>query len=731
MERRFLILGSLLCGALSACTVGGGRDLPDVGFNVDTNSPDVFVPDTTPPPDTGPVVCDPGSTIGNACEANVDCQDNCFCNGAEVCAAGVCTADVTDRCDDGIECTMDACDEERGACVNMPMPEMCSDGDACNGEEICDRVLGCRAAAPLYCNDEDSCTVDSCDEVVGCQHEPRDLDGDGFAAGTCGGEDCDDDPRFGTDIFPGAVEDCTNRRDDDCDGLRDFLDESCLPENDDCDSAQELDGPGTYSGSTRSSEADYALGCQPTGPDVVFRFTLEEMQDVRATVGGGGTNAAVAIRPAAMCETGPDVRCNRASPPVVLQRSLPPGEYVIIVKTATASVFDLTLMFEPPTPIPPVDVCNAGTEDISAGGMFTGMFLEVEDDYALSCRTSTASVKDAVYRLELDAPKDVTLVGRSMGGSFTPSTYLSLVTDCSDTSSTITCRSASTNEIRQRGLPAGVYYVILESSSTTASTWSLDVTVTDPLPRNPGDSCDTAIDITSSMGTVPLTMAELDSGTGCGGTSSSFRDVNFSFTLDRTRDVTVTTTAPGFHYTSLSTACGRTGSEIRCRSASTPNVQSYRSLPAGTYYVTSASTSSSGNITAMIETRPPTPVPPNDRCEGAINITGGYVSTDTLIDFEDDVMGCTGRALNDAFYTFTLRSPKQMTAIASRVGGSTSTMYLTLRGAECTGANVQCRSGASPTTLVTTGDLEPGTYHLIVESTSTTASDYDLRVLFD
>src|SRR5690606_28977591 len=132
----------------------------------------------------------------------------------------------------------------------------------------------------------------------------------------------------------------------------------------------------------------------------------------------------VALRPFASCAAGPDDKCSAANPPRILRRSLPAGEYAIIVKTGFGSAFDLTLSIMPPTPIPPVDVCNAGTEDVSAGGTFTGMFVEVEDDYALSCHSAgTREYRDAVYRLRLTEPKDVTITGSTTGSFGTTTGY--------------------------------------------------------------------------------------------------------------------------------------------------------------------------------------------------------------------------------------------------------------------------------------------------------------------
>lgn len=729
-----LRLGFLVLAVIAAagCTTGGdpppGRD---GGFGFDSGPPgDGGGPDS-PFPDASVESCTPegmGSTIGQPCTDTAECDDGCYCNGVELCAAGTCAAG-SDPCVDAVDCTTEACLEETNTCFHQPDHSMCADADACNGYEVCDPALGCRAGPPLYCNDESSCTVDSCDTTEGCVYTLRDLDADGFVDGRCGGDDCDDDPRFGRMIFPGATEQCTNRRDDDCDGLRDYNDPTCVPTNDTCATAQVIPGAGTYSGSTATLGANYTFACGgPSGPDAVFRFTLTEMQDVRVSVGGGGSSVAVALRPWAQCATGPEEKCSSSSPPSLLRRSLPPGEYAIIVKTSAGAPFDLSVMFAPPTPIPPVDVCNASTMDISGGGTFSGMFTETEDDYQLSCHASTG-YRDAAYRFTITSPKDVTITASTSGSAWTPSTYLSLLTNCSSAASTVSCMSGTTATLRRRSLPAGTYYVLLESSATDATAWTMNVTITDPMPRAPGDACTSAIDITSASGSASLSTAELDVGTSCGGTTSSYRDVMFSFTLPTTRDVTLTTQAPGFHYAAVETTCGTIGSEIRCRSggtSTTPLVQSWRSMPAGTYYVVVSTLSASGNVTATVTTSAPTPIPPNDVCSGAIEIGSGYSSRDTLTDFDDDVTGCSGTGRPDAFYRLTLAAPRRVSIFAARPSGSTGQIYLTLRDSCSSTTNIACNNGDPSAAMVQT--LAAGTYYLIVETLTTTAGDYTLDV---
>jgi hypothetical protein len=75
-------------------------------------------------------------------------------------------------CDDSVECTLDSCNEVFG-CEYQPVDEDCSDSDLCT-TDTCDTVLGCSNAEVTNCcenasdcDDDNPCTVDTCDTSVG------------------------------------------------------------------------------------------------------------------------------------------------------------------------------------------------------------------------------------------------------------------------------------------------------------------------------------------------------------------------------------------------------------------------------------------------------------------------------------------------------------------------------------------------------------------------------------
>ena len=160
------------------------------------------------------------------CTEDADCDNGIFCDGAETCdtATGTCQLG-TPPCDDGVDCTVDVCDEVEDSCTNTPddtlcddeelctsdscdevadcvftpvecpegqqcdstdgqcQPlgctddEGCDDGFFCNGAETCDTATGtCQPGTPVDCDDGVDCTVDTCDEFDDvCVNTPDDI----------------------------------------------------------------------------------------------------------------------------------------------------------------------------------------------------------------------------------------------------------------------------------------------------------------------------------------------------------------------------------------------------------------------------------------------------------------------------------------------------------------------------------------------------------------------------
>ena len=177
-----------------------------------------------------------------------NCTDGQFCNGDETCdALAGCQAGTAPDCDDGVLCTVDACDETGGTCLNTPNDALCDDSLFCNGGEICDPLAGCQGGTAPDCDDGTACTDDSCNEATDtCDNVPDNLncsDGE-FCTGV---EICD--PQNG--CLPG-VDPCPGAQ---CDELGDMC-VGCLSDVD-CDDSVFCNG---------AEVCDIAGNCQPGAP---------------------------------------------------------------------------------------------------------------------------------------------------------------------------------------------------------------------------------------------------------------------------------------------------------------------------------------------------------------------------------------------------------------------------------------------------------------------------------
>lgn len=196
------------------------------------------------------------------------CSDGLFCNGAESCDAALgCQPGVAIDCNDAIGCTDDTCDEDADACAFAADDAVCQDGTFCNGAETCDPVQGCIDGAPVDCNDLIACTTDACNEGAGqCDHDPVDAacDNGVFCDGA---EACS--PGVGcTDGAPivcpsdgvACTDDTCNENDDACESVLD---------NDNCNAGQFCTAGGCIDGSPCSVDdgvlgnpaCDDGLGC--------------------------------------------------------------------------------------------------------------------------------------------------------------------------------------------------------------------------------------------------------------------------------------------------------------------------------------------------------------------------------------------------------------------------------------------------------------------------------------
>ncbi|MCB9737955.1 MAG: hypothetical protein H6747_01730 [Deltaproteobacteria bacterium] len=132
------------------------------------------------------------------------CDDGKICTVSDACGNGVCAGSPKD-CDDGNECTTDACDAQKG-CTHTPASKPCNDGDECTTGDTC--VGGQCKSVAKNCSDGNDCTIETCHKLLGCQTSFAKVgascsDNDACTEDACDGfGGCDSTPLLGSRSFP-------------------------------------------------------------------------------------------------------------------------------------------------------------------------------------------------------------------------------------------------------------------------------------------------------------------------------------------------------------------------------------------------------------------------------------------------------------------------------------------------------------------------------------------------
>ena len=110
---------------------------------------------------------------------------------------------------------------------------------------------------------------------------------------------------------------------------------------------------------------------------------------------------------------------------------------------------------------------------------------------------------------------------------------------CDDAASVLRCKRGAPAGTLIHSLPAGSYWLLIESQEFREVDYALDLTLVPPTPVPPSDTCEEALPVTpGTPAEGTLTGMEDDLETApCG---FAYQDAVYFFTLAERRDVTVT-----------------------------------------------------------------------------------------------------------------------------------------------------------------------------------------------
>jgi hypothetical protein len=311
---------------------------------------------------------------------------------------------------------------------------------------------------------------------------------------------------------------------------------STAPTNETCGTAIPLVPGVPVVASLAGTTLDVPSACGTTAFDLVYSFELTEPRDVAAYAAPRDSfgTPLLSLRSEACVASTEELACNRAANAMVFRRALPAGRYTLVVGSTGPSEVDVVLESRSPTSAPPGDACGAAQALTPAVTIATDL-AGYEDDIPAGCVVGS---RDAAYGLSVGASSDVLV---SLGTSSNDQPSVSLA-DAACTS-TLVCAASRTNPLRiaSRGLAAGEYRVIVESSAGSPVAVTAFVRpASAPILVAFADACGQAVEIPPSGGLFQGNTANAadDFSAGCdlGGVGGS-PDQILHLALDRTSRV--------------------------------------------------------------------------------------------------------------------------------------------------------------------------------------------------
>ncbi len=469
-----------------------------------------------------------------------------------------------------------------------------------------------------------------------------------------------------------------------------LIDPVAGPANDSCSAAQELTftaGTVSVNGSTAGAFNDtfgQPLSCSmqsALAPEVFYKFTLTQPQDVVVTVGASSTsNLSPVIALTTTCGVGGNqLGCDR-SVGRFTARGVPAGTYFLVVDgdgSATGD-FTLTVTISPPTPLPMNDTCVTPATLVPNVSQMVDANAAVSD-YTFSCARPTGG--DVVYQFTTTMAQKVTLTATGVGVADAVMSLRSAPCDADTNELGCIDDTVSAPEVLTLlNVPAGTYYVVLSAYSLTAGQFGIDLVLAPPVLPPGNDTCSAPSTLVPNMSqTIDLASAVADYGFACSVVSGG--DAVYQFTTTQPQRVVITATGVGSSdaVLALRGACTDAMSERRCANnagSSNPEILISNNLPAGTWYVILGSDGVDAQFGIELALSAAIPPPANETCTTpeVVTLTAGTATrTVDLTDAQADITVICGTDPNaagaDVVYEVSIPAMQTLTVNGVPVGG--------------------------------------------------------------
>lgn len=264
-------------------------------------------------------------------------------------------------------------------------------------------------------------------------------------------------------------------------------------------------------------------------PDLYYKLTLTEESDLEVSaIGSESQQVTLALRRGCSAES-EEVRCQSDQRIVAYYHQLPPGDYVLVVQGPSnyEIAFGLDVAVLPPTPPPVGDSCVV-PEALTFGEPQTLPIVSMQDDIDSRCQRQGAS--DVVLGFTLDEPQDLDVYVRADDDT---QVTMAIQTECGNELSERVCRPGTPVRSRVHALPAGQYFLVIDSYS--ASEVELMVEKRPPTPVTAvtlNDTCYNAVVIPETGGLFSGdTRGMQPDYINCARSPVAASDVAFSLTL--------------------------------------------------------------------------------------------------------------------------------------------------------------------------------------------------------
>jgi hypothetical protein len=292
----------------------------------------------------------------------------------------------------------------------------------------------------------------------------------------------------------------------------------------------------SFTGTTAAMLDHYSGTCGAgTAPDAVFSFTLANVTRVRVDTVGSAFNTSISLRNGTYAE----VACNATGTSSVVDQTLTPGTYYVIVDGAGTASGDYRINLTPYLPGATTNETFATAHDMGpltmSSASYTSTTTGMVNHYSSSAATasnngcSAGTAPDAVFRFTLGATRNVII--DTVGSAF--DTSLSLW-DSSATPVRLNCddNGAGVQSRIVRSLGAGTYYVVVDGKgSGTSGNYVLNVRVSNGTAS--GYAPPTWAQSVSQLNSRGIKVIVVESS---GGSSTARNDANALCTATSTTD---------------------------------------------------------------------------------------------------------------------------------------------------------------------------------------------------